>query len=107
MGFTVPTIDPGVAFWNSQGDAGHRKSSWTCQSSKLRCCPGETPVFMLGDPGPGLEHSARKRQCQLPSWPISVERGSQSLILTLLSHMSAVEILNEVVQYGFANVDEP
>jgi hypothetical protein len=29
-------------------------------------------------------------------WPISVERGSQNLILTLLSHMSVVEILKRV-----------
>lgn len=91
--------DPGVAFWNPQGAAGHREPPRTCPYSKLRCCPGETLIFMLGDPGPGLERSTRRRQCQLPSWPISFERGSQCLLLALLSLKSVVVILNKVAQY--------
>lgn len=64
-GFTTLSIGPSIAFWNSGDAEEHKKSIWTCQSSKLRCCPGETLMFMLGDPVPGLEHSVMKRQCQL------------------------------------------
>lgn len=51
---------------------------------------------MLVDPGSGLEHSDRKRQCQLPPYLISTERASQSLLLTLINHMSVVGTLRKV-----------